>query len=181
MATLPRFDAFARELVSEREYLSTAYEPDCDYVDGRVEERNLGEFDHAMLQGLISNLFLNHRRDWGAHPVPELRIQVKSMRYRVPDVTVIRSGTPREQILTRPPLLVIEILSPEDRRNRVIQRNQDYLDFGIEHVWVIDPGTRTGYRSITGGLEPVEGGEFTIPGTPIRLRLSELFAEFDSL
>jgi hypothetical protein len=30
-------------LVSIEEYLGTAYLPDCDYVDGSVEERNLGE------------------------------------------------------------------------------------------------------------------------------------------
>ena len=30
-------------LISVREYLSTSYRPDCDYVDGEVQERNLGE------------------------------------------------------------------------------------------------------------------------------------------
>ena len=29
--------------VSVEEYLKTVYEPDCEYVDGVVEERNLGE------------------------------------------------------------------------------------------------------------------------------------------
>jgi hypothetical protein len=37
-------------LVSVHEYLSTSYRPDCDYVDGVVLERNLGETDHSLLQ-----------------------------------------------------------------------------------------------------------------------------------
>jgi hypothetical protein len=32
------------------EYLVTTYRPDCDYVDGEVQERNLGEYDHARIQ-----------------------------------------------------------------------------------------------------------------------------------
>ena len=46
MATLP----IDEPLVTVGEYLRTVYEPDCDYVDGRVEERNVGEFDHGLLQ-----------------------------------------------------------------------------------------------------------------------------------
>jgi hypothetical protein len=35
------------------EYLSTAYRPDCDYIDGEVRERNLGEYPHSNLQGRL--------------------------------------------------------------------------------------------------------------------------------
>ncbi len=31
-------------LVSESEYLHTVYEPDCEFVDGEVIERNAGEY-----------------------------------------------------------------------------------------------------------------------------------------
>ena len=33
----------ARTLISVEDYLATAYEPDCDFVDGHIEERNVGE------------------------------------------------------------------------------------------------------------------------------------------
>jgi hypothetical protein len=36
-------------LVSVREYLSTAYYPDVDYVDGQLEDRNVGEKEHGEL------------------------------------------------------------------------------------------------------------------------------------
>lgn len=34
-------------LIPVEEYLSTAYRPDCDYVDGEVLERNVGETPHS--------------------------------------------------------------------------------------------------------------------------------------
>ena len=39
----------ATTLVSVEEYLSSVYEPECDYVDGEIEDRNVGEKDHSKL------------------------------------------------------------------------------------------------------------------------------------
>lgn len=179
MATLPIYDDPQPEFVSVREYLTTSYRPDCDYVDGRIEERNLGEYDHALLQALLSQIFMNNRDAWGVLPLTDVRVQVKTTRFRVPDVTVLRAGTPRERILTHPPLLVIEILSPEDRLSRFTERTDEYLDFGIENIWIVDPARRIAYRVTRAGLELAPSGEITVPETPIRVGLSELFAELD--
>ena len=46
MATQPVSDRF----VPVEEYLSTSYQPDCEYDEGVVVERNLGEIEHAFLQ-----------------------------------------------------------------------------------------------------------------------------------
>jgi Uma2 family endonuclease len=175
MATQPVFDKH----VSVEEYLSTVYEHDCEYVDGVIEERDLGEFEHAYLQGMLTTIFNNHRADWGVICLPEQRVQTQSDHFRVPDVTVLRSGTPRERILTHPPLLVIEIQSPEDTLRRTSVKVAEYLAFGIQHVWVIDPYARVGYRGNSGGLELVRSGELTVPETPIRIVLADLFAELD--
>jgi hypothetical protein len=50
--------ASTESLVSVEEYLKTSYSPDCDYVDGVVEERNFGERDHAWIQGKFAALIL---------------------------------------------------------------------------------------------------------------------------
>ena len=50
----------SRTLISVEEYLRTSYRPDCDYVDGEVLERNVGEKSHAKLQKAIL-LFLSAR------------------------------------------------------------------------------------------------------------------------
>ena len=52
MATQPVFD----KPVSVEEYLSMVFEHDCEYVDGVIEERDLGEFEHAYVQGLLVDI-----------------------------------------------------------------------------------------------------------------------------
>ena len=179
MATLPIYDDPQPAFVSVREYLSTSYRPDCDYVDGRIEERNLGEHDHGLLQALLGALFMNNRQAWQVRTVVEVRTQVKGSRFRVPDVSVLRADAPREPIIRHPQLIAIEILSPEDRLNRMQEKVDDYLEFGVENVWVIDPETRKAWTADAFGFHVVQNGELTVPGTPIRVVLSELFAELD--
>jgi len=177
MATQPVFD----KPVSVEEYLSTVYEHDCEYVGGVIEERDLGEFEHSYLQGILATIFNNHRAEWGIVCLPEQRVQTLPDHFRVPDLTVLRAGLPRERILTRPPLLVIEIQSPEDTMRRTAAKVEEYLAFGIGDVWVIDPYARVAYRGTANGLELARSGELTIPETPIRIVLADLFAELDKV
>ncbi|MDR3751696.1 MAG: Uma2 family endonuclease [Terracidiphilus sp.] len=177
MATQPAFD----HPVSVEEYLATVFEHDCEYVNGVIEERDLGEFEHAFLQGILATFFNNHRSEWGVICLPEQRVQTQRDHFRVPDITILRPGAPREHILTHPPLLVIEIQSPEDTLRRTAAKATEYNAFGIEHVWIIDPTARVGYRGTAFGLELARSGELTIPETPIRLVLADLFAELDQV
>ncbi len=160
------------------EYLSTSYHPDRDYVDGEVQERNLGEFDHAAVQVFLSSWFFQHRHEWQLHSLAELRVRVAPERIRVPDVCLVSRTQPVEQVLTRPPMAVIEILSPEDRIQRYNERLGDYRQMGIRNIWVIDPANRLGYDCGTTAWLPIE--ELRIPGTAISLPLAELWRELDS-
>ena len=175
MATLP----IEEPLVTVEEYLHTSYRPDCDYVDGHVEERNVGEHDHGYLQALLTTLFMNNRDAWSVRAVTDVRVQVSRTRFRVPDLSVLLADSPKERIITHPPLIVIEILSPEDRLSRFQSRIDDYLAFGIINVWIFDPETRRVWTADAGGLHLVQSGELAVPGTPIWVVLSELFAELD--
>ncbi len=57
-------------LITVDEYLTTAYSPDCDYVDGHIEERNLGEQPQSGLQRAFIT-YLDTRRDqWGIRVWP---------------------------------------------------------------------------------------------------------------
>ena len=92
-------------LVSVEEYLHSAYHPDCDYVDGAIVERNVGEKEHAKAQREVL-VYLHERRWlWGIFAIQEQRVQVSPSRYRVPDVCVVLGPEPDEQILTPPPFL----------------------------------------------------------------------------
>ncbi|HEY5175188.1 MAG TPA: Uma2 family endonuclease [Terriglobales bacterium] len=90
------------------EYLRTSYHPDRDYVDGEVQERNWGEFDHAAVQVFLSSWFFQHRQEWELHVLVEMRVRVAAERVRIPDVCLVARGGEIEQVLTKPPLAVIE-------------------------------------------------------------------------
>ena len=51
---------FARTLISVEDYLASSYEPDCDFVDGHIEERNVGELSHSMVQPRVGAYLLTH-------------------------------------------------------------------------------------------------------------------------
>jgi len=170
--------ATASSLLSVEEYLSHTYEPDCDYVDGKLEERNLGEVDHSWLQGVLFAYFFARRKEWNITPLPEQRLQVKARRYRVPDVCVLLGPKPTEQVLTSPPFLCIEILSPEDRMQRVRARIGDYLEMGVPHVWVLDPQSKTAYAATAAtGLQEVTSGVLRTGGPVFEVPLAEVWSE----
>lgn len=154
------------------EYLSTSYRPDCDYVDGEVQERNLGEFDHARLQSAILAYFYARRKEWGICTVVEQRVQVSPTRFRVPDVCVV-VGEPTSQIFREPPFVCIEILSPDDRLSRMNDRVNDYLQFGVPYVWILDPSTRKAWRCTPGAM--VEVAELRTENPAMTVPLAELF------
>ena len=161
------------------EYLRSDYEPDADYVDGVLEERPMGEYDHADLQTEIATILRGHAKEWGIRAVVEIRIQTKATRFRVADVCVVAASAPREQILRTPPVLCIEVLSPEDRLVRVEKRCHEYLAMGVPEVWVFDPAARTVLvmRGETKTL--IRDGVLKLAQTPIELNLDEVFATLD--
>jgi Uma2 family endonuclease len=155
-------------LVSVDEYLNTAYRPDCDYVEGRLLERNVGEHTHGRFQGRIFAWLLNRESVYGIEAVVEVRVRITSTRYRIPDVMVLSGNAPREEVIATPPLLCIEILSPSDTLAGRWERSQDYLTIGVPVCWIIDPLARHGWVLTSAGMsEPKDGimraGEIEMP------------------
>ena len=171
--------AAAPSLLTLDEYLHTSYKPDADFVDGEIEERNLGEYEHATLQTAIAAWFWPHRADWQIHPVVEQRIRVAPNRVRVCDVTILRADAPRESVTLTPPLLCIEVVSPEDRLSRIQLVLADYLAMGVENIWLADPLRRVAHTFDAAGLHLADPTRLTVPNTPIHLDLTEAFAALD--
>jgi len=166
----------AQTLISIEEYLASDYEPDCDYVDGQLEERNVGKLTHGRVQVRIAAYFFaNYEKD-GAIVSTEQRIQVTPTRVRIPDVCFMLSH-PGEEVLTKPPFLCIEILSPDDRMSRVQVRINDFLAMGVPYVWVLDPATRQAYVATAAeGLREVKTGVLRTENPALELPLAEMFA-----
>jgi len=176
MATMsaPEYD---EPFVTVDEYLRTSYRPDCEYVDGEIRERNVGKWEHARVQWLLALWLGNHEKEWGITGSTEQRVRVSENRVRVPDLVVLRAGT-QPEILTDPPLLVVEILSPDDTYSDTQERAQDYREMGVETIWIVDPKTRTG--RMCSGKEWVESLRLTVKGTPLYVDLPEIFSQLTS-
>jgi Uma2 family endonuclease len=165
----------SRTLVSVDEYLHTSYHPDCDYVDGAIVERNVGELDHSDLQAEIVVYFRSRLRSRSVHAFPELRVQVAPNRFRIPDVCIVAGDKPSEQVLTKPPLVAIEILSTDDRISDMQERIDDYLKFGVRYVWVIHPRTHRAWAYTKDGSHEAKDGILRTENPAIELPLPEIF------
>jgi Uma2 family endonuclease len=169
-------DMAVSSLVSVEEYLGSSYDPDCDYLEGVIEERNVGEVNHGDAQGRVyAFILMNLRQFWTA---PEIRVRVKPNRYRVPDVTIIRGSKPKEPVITTPPIVVAEVLSPEDRAYRLQQRIDDYLNFGVSAVWVLDPQDKRAFIHTVDGAKEVKDGYLRTPAdSELVVPLSAVFVD----
>jgi Uma2 family endonuclease len=157
------------KLISVEEYLNTSYRPDVEYVDGEIQERNLGEFDHADLQLALGTLLRNRQRDWTIRVVVEVRVQVAPTRFRIPDVCVLAAGLERERIIRHAPLLCLEVLSPRDRLNAMRKRVQDFLDMGVAEVWICKGDLST-------PMTEHQSGTLRLAGTAIEIAVEAVFA-----
>jgi len=105
----------------------------------------------------------------------EVRVQIRPSRFRVPDVCVTL-GEPGEEVLTKPPFICIEILSPEDRMSRVEVRINDYLAMGVPYVWVLDPETKQAFTATAAaGLQEVKSGVLKTQNPTLEVPLGEIF------
>ena len=163
--------------VPVEEYLRSTYDPDMDYVDGHLEERNLGEFDHSDFQSALLTFLRNHAREWRIYAVAECRLQVKPNRFRIPDIMVLSLGHKPDRIVREAPLLCIEILSPEDTFKRITYRVDDYVEMGVKDVWVLDPEDGRVFTHAKGERRWTEARTLTVDGTHIRVDLDELAAD----
>ena len=168
MSTLPA-------TISVEEYVRTIYEPDCDYVDGELIERNVGEKDHGKAQQEVLFSLRQRRRELGIFVIQEQRLRISKTRYRIPDVCVVLGSEPDEQVFTQPPFLCIETLSPDDRMTRMQERIADYLSFGVRYVWVIDPRTRRAWIYTPGHMQEAADGFLRTENPGIVMPLDEIF------
>ena len=158
------------------EYLSTSYRPDREYIDGEIVERSMGQWQHARVQALLTIWFGQHEREWGVLAATEWRTQVASTRIRIPDVVLVRRGA-QPAVLTSPPILIVEILSPGDSYADTQRRADDYLRMGVQAVWIIDPETRTG--RVCSEENWLQASRLQVAGTPIFVDLANIFASLD--
>ena len=163
-------------VISLSEYLTTSYRPDREYLDGEVVERNVGKWDHARIQALLTIWFGQHEQQWNILTATEWRTMVSSTRIRIPDVVVVREES-QPDVLVDPPVLIVEILSPDDTYSDTQRRAQDYTRMGVQTIWIIDPETRS--ARVCSGDTWTQATRLEVSGTPIHVDLAVLFDALD--
>jgi len=161
------------------EYLSKTYEPDCEYIDGELKERSVGEQPHSHIQNIIGAIFRENRKSWSTRALTEQRVQTLPTNFRVPDICILRSSDPHDPIIRFAPYICIEVLSKDDSLTELQEKVDEFLAMGVAHIWVVDPWLRIGYIASARGFEHPIDGVFRVEGTSIRISLAELFAEMD--
>lgn len=162
----------SRPGISVEEYRNSSYEVDCDLVAGELQERNLGELEHARMEKALLRWLERHESVLGGEVLPEVRIQISPDRFRVADIAVISADSRDRRIITTPPLIVIEILSPEDRISRYTERIADYRRMGITNIWIVDPMLLEGFDCSSGNWNRTD--TFRVSGSEVELPIKQL-------
>jgi Uma2 family endonuclease len=143
--------------ISVEEYLGTSFED--------------GDREYIYALTLIAVWF---HKQTGFCPLISVRTRVSPTRFRVPDLIVVAVRNPAGRVITEPPFLAIEIISPEDRLSRMEERIDDYIRFGIRFIWVIDPKTGTGHIYNDQRRISVEDGIFWTEDPPVEFDFAQL-------
>jgi Uma2 family endonuclease len=77
--------------------------------------------------------------------------------------------------------VVIEILSPDDRFTRVIQKCRRYAEWGVQDILVFDPIGREAWYwdTASGDLTRIKDS-YTFRSQPAELKQTEVFRRLDS-
>lgn len=129
--------------------------PDLDqeFRDGEVVERSLPDYLHSRAQALLIVFFDALRRKLSVYVCPGLRLKLREGLYLIPDIAVFCPAPPNERVPGTPPLIAIEILSPDDRLAVVREKLEEYRGWGVKHVWLVDPHSRRMYSCDPGLTE----------------------------
>jgi Uma2 family endonuclease len=125
---------------------------------------------HSRLQHLLSVRLHNA----GLLCAPELHLRLTADTARIADIAVYLNP-PDGAMASCPPFIAIEVVSPDDRHQELLRKLQDYLAWGVVHIWVVEPELSKFHIYDSRGL--VERDCFELPEYGFRVSAAELFAE----
>lgn len=147
--------------------------PYFEYWFGEAVQKSMPTWLHGILQAIL----LDFMKRAGYRSGAEVELRIDPNWEPVPDVVgvlrKIEGAYPTEAVD-----VVIEILSPDDRMTRVLEKCRHYARIGTQAIFWIDPESRVGWiwdRQIE-NLERVEA--FHLPNGRVIL-LNDVFAELD--
>jgi len=140
--------------LSVEQYLATSF-PDLDkeYRDGELVERSLPDYPHSKTQMRLGSFFATAGKALPIFPASELRLKIRPSVVLIPDVCAFYPTEPQLRYPDTPPYIAIEILSVDDKLSDVREKLETYRQWGVPHVWLVDPYSRRMYTCDTGLME----------------------------
>ncbi len=134
----------SKAALSVEEYLRTSFPGvDPEYCDGEIVERSFPDYLHGKIQLNFGAFFKPYRKTLNLYAGSEVRLPIRLGRFIIPDAAVFWPIEPLNSPPHERPLIVVEILSPDDRMSDVRAKLQEYTDWGVPHIWLVDPATRS--------------------------------------
>jgi Uma2 family endonuclease len=161
--------------ITAEQYLHMTFEHDAEYVRGEIVERAMPDNVHSLIQFLI---LMEVGRLIQTHPLfprPELRLRLEPRVFRIPDISVFGGQPPHENVPSTPPLLVIEILSKDDRYHDLMEKLEEYRVWGVPNIWVVDPMAKRLALYTASALQYVSS--LALADFPLELTPSTLFSD----
>ena len=138
-------------LLTAEQYLATHFgEREPEFVHGELVHRKMPTWLHGRLQHLLS-VRLHGVGFCGT----EVRMRLSDDLFRIPDLAVFVGSQPENPVPSSPPLVVVEITSPDDRHQDLLQKLEEYRVWGVAQVWVVEPELRKLLVYHAGGLSQV--------------------------
>jgi Uma2 family endonuclease len=159
-------------LINVEEYLHSTFEPDAEYVNGRIVRRSLPQKQHSKMQTFLARTLYEAGHPLGYEVWVEQRIQTKTnpAHFRIPDVC-ITLGEPAEDVFIEAPFLCIEILSADDSAIELRTKIDEYLAMGVQYIWIVDPISLRGDVHTTDQVERIQDGVFRAGAIELDLRV----------
>jgi len=124
--------------LTAEQYLDMTFEYDAEYVHGEIVERALPDLNHSSAQGKVCFQMEDLHSLFRLLPCIGVRMKLADDLYRVADVAVFASH-PAEDYPEQPPLLIVEIVAPDDRHHNLMEKLEEYRVWGVQNIWVVDP------------------------------------------
>ena len=163
-------------LMCVQEYLRTSYEHEPEFVNGEIIERGMTTFTYSDMQRSLCVKLDPYRKSHNLFTCPAIRVWSSERVFRIPDVAVF-IGRPAE-LPADPPLIAVEIASPDDRLSNIFEKFREYRHWGVRHIWLIEPHALEIF-TFDGSINKTEA--FVVPEYGIRIEATGIFSSAEAL
>ena len=132
-----------KALITSEQYLAARFEREPELVYGELMERPLPTFPHGDTQLELGSRLRALASAHGLFSGVEVRVRMADDLYLIPDIAVWAGPDPPQAIPVDPPLLVVEIVSRDDRLHDMFRKLAAYQAWGVETIWLVEPELKT--------------------------------------